>query len=584
MRVTVPVFALLSATACFTPVSGNEAIDADDDGTPAVSDCDDSDASSTTFATDADCDGVLTADDCNDDDPTSTVSVANDADCDGIPTADDCDDSDPASNGLADDADCDGTLAAKDCDDNNPGSTVLAEDADCDGTVTDQDCDDSDPGSTALADDADCDGTATEQDCDDNDAFSTTLANDADCDGIPTSEDCDDNDSANGSGSTSANDADCDGVSSEDDCDDSDASSTTVAEDADCDGTVTTEDCDDNNPASTTVATDGDCDGAVSTEDCNDFDPSSTVLAEDADCDTVLYADDCDDSDASLLAAAGDPDCDGAQSVGSVSVSDNAVDVDIDFTLTITFRDPVDASTLSGVRVGVAGVLDGVQQTQWVNAMPGTVKLRTNGKTVTWTPSRGRLQEFETKHWIEIAGVKNTNGQTMASERRTFETSVVDTDYVYRLQNGQFDASLANWDLGDGTVAASFGEPFADNWPSSRWVFAAGSGWYTMTNLWKGEGRLLEGHDGTGPAFMASEGEGIYTGREWILTPAIENDGASVGTSPHAYWLETVWQGPNRTLGYHSQASTGHSLAGMKDKGGAVYADHIWILHNIGHR
>lgn len=528
MRSSLLALSCVIVTGCFTPVADNGAVDADNDGVPAPRDCDDSDASSTTVLTDADCDGVLTE---------------------------------------------------ADCDDDDPSSGTLADDADCDGTPTAADCDDADSSSATVADDADCDGTPTATDCDDSDPNSTTLANDADCDGVPTSEDCDDTDGAGPSA-----DVDCDGVLPEDDCDDSDPNSTTVHTDADCDGTVTSEDCDDTNASSTTVATDADCDGTITPSDCDDTDPNSTIRVVDADCDTVLYADDCNDSDPALLTKAGDPDCSGAQGIASVSVSNDEEGVDINFTLTVTFTDPVDSSTLSGVRVGVSGVLDGVPKTQWVDAMPGSVVLESDGTTVTWTPDRGRLQEFETAHWVELSGVENLNGQSMARDRRTFETAVVDEGYVYRLQNGQFDGSLDTLPMEDGGIRAYLSEPFTRNFTGSNWIFSDVGGWWTMSNLWLGEDRLLEGHDGTGPAFMAQEGEDVFTGRMWSLTAAVENSSAAAGTSPHAYWLETSWQGPDRTLGYHDKAPTGESLLGIKDKAGGVYADHIWILHNVGPR
>ena len=49
-----------------------------------------------TYTDDADCDGVPVDSDCDDTDANITNTSENDADCDLVITADDCDDTDPA--------------------------------------------------------------------------------------------------------------------------------------------------------------------------------------------------------------------------------------------------------------------------------------------------------------------------------------------------------------------------------------------------------------------------------------------------------------------------------------------------------
>lgn len=178
MTLNATVWMLLSTTACISEIDNTLAVDNDGDGyTELQGDCDDEQAqtypgvafrdSDTDCMRDVDGDGfgdsLLTEDvsglvagtDCNDTDATSST-VVEDADCDSILTVDDCDDSDATSTSIDNDADCDGVLTADDCDDDDPTSSKISEDADCDGVLRVDDCNDS----SILAPnfDADCDG------------------------------------------------------------------------------------------------------------------------------------------------------------------------------------------------------------------------------------------------------------------------------------------------------------------------------------------------------------------------------------------------------------------------------------------
>ncbi len=258
-----------------------EEVDADGDGDPSCSDCDDGDAALDSL--DLDGDGYSTCDgDC--DDTQQQVYPGNidiygdayDANCDGVDGEDDdgdgyvgnapqgdplldCDDANAAINPDADDIcdgldnDCDGIVDPGVADNDGDGYST------CDG-----DCDDTDadtyPGATEICDGDDNDGDATlpageedddgdgwavcEGDCDDTDA--TLNPGDVDGDGLTSCDgDCDDLDAA-----INPYDVDNDGYDTcgigdnEPDCDDSDplshptATETCDGQDTDCDGVV----------------------------------------------------------------------------------------------------------------------------------------------------------------------------------------------------------------------------------------------------------------------------------------------------------------------------------------------------------
>ena len=358
----------------------DETLDADCDGIPTLTDCDDSSADvlrSNEF--DADCDGVPSILDCDDNSAEVTLTSENDADCDGIPTNVDCDDSSAEiTNTNENDIDCDGIPANLDCDDADASVTHTNEnDADCDWIPSEDDCDDTDAESTIKAEDADCDGVWTETDCDDTNDLIThentldadcdlvpatvdcddasadithTNENDADCDLVPTSLDCDD--ASADITNTNENDADCDLVSSAIDCNDASSSITsTNEEDADCDGIPTIIDCNDDSAEVThTNENDADCDLVPADIDCDDSDPLTTnTKVDDADCDLVPTNVDCDDSSATVTYSnENDADCDLVPS--DVDCNDNSAAItntntnDADCDLVLSFLDCDDES------------------------------------------------------------------------------------------------------------------------------------------------------------------------------------------------------------------------------------------------
>ena len=322
--------------------------DADGDGDPACSDCEDGDAALESLDLDGDtwstCDG-----DCNDAQPMINPEVTDlwgdefDQNCDGIDGTDgdgdgwasipsggeDCDDTDPFLTQYDDDGDglstCEG-----DCDDGD--ATLNQDDVDQDTwTTCDGDCDDTEPylhpGMAETCDgiDNDCDPFTDEATDDDGDGF-------AECEPGPAGGDCDDSDPTVypvAPELCDMRDNDCDGDVDED----TDA-------DLDGDGYFPCQgDCNDLDPAIYPGAMEA-CDGADS--DCDGAIPGDEVDA-DGDgymaCGTPPFGGDCDDADpwrspgAAELCDGVDNDCEGY------------LDQDC---LTCTITVPTDVATIQG--------------------------------------------------------------------------------------------------------------------------------------------------------------------------------------------------------------------------------------------
>ena len=324
-------------------------LDADADGDPCASDCDDEDDTRFTGNTEV-CDGV--DNDCllGIDDGFDDFDGDGEADCidldddnDGDPDGTDCEDLDAAvytgAPELCDtiDQDCDGSLVDEDDDndgDLDPDCTDPDDDDDGDPDVTD--CEDLEATVFTGADEAcdtidqDCDGSLVDEFPDlDGDGTPDCVDDDADGDGSEVPDDCDD---ADATISPEADETPDDGI--DQDCSGADAiacfedldgdgfGSVVVVlefEDGDCNDddnqSGTSTDCDDQDEL---IHPDADerCNGAD--DDCNgliDFDE-----AEEADLDddgVRSCADDCDDSDPARapgldeLCDGADNDCDG---------------------------------------------------------------------------------------------------------------------------------------------------------------------------------------------------------------------------------------------------------------------------------
>ncbi len=351
----VPVAALV--LACRSKGTTNYVVDADGDGVPSDTDCNDNDPSvgaAQTYYVDADGDTYG--------DPTKVDAMCS-LTAGYSANADDCDDTNAAINPGATevcngvDDDCDGVVdngmasatyyTDADSDGYGDDSTAVVACTQPDGTVTQGgDCNDTDPAYNPGASETDC-SDPNDYNCDGSVGYA-----DGDGDGFPACQDCNDADGAINPDATEV----CDGVDNDcdtlvDDADPSLDTSTASQFYADLDGdgygdpgspanmcnagagwVVDNTDCDDGradvNPAATEVCDgiDNDCDTLVDDADPSldtstgstyytdadgdgYGDDSTSVMACEAPAGTVSVGGDCNDADTAYNPGASEADC-----------------------------------------------------------------------------------------------------------------------------------------------------------------------------------------------------------------------------------------------------------------------------------
>lgn len=293
----------------------------------------------------------------------------------------------------------------------------------------------------------------------------------------------------------------------------------------------------------------------------------------DFDADGVPGDVDCDDQDDTLGAEVDDPGCDGVITVVGVDPLLDAINVRIEAPVVVTFSDPVDPDTLDGLRVVVDGVLDGAPGGE----MAGVWTLAEDDRVATFVPDRGAFQEFGTLHRVDVDGVRSRAGAEVAPGSAFFRTVVLDPDYAYRFRNVFGGGALALDRDSEAGQAAWFPPGSESVWG----VVPVDESHHLLVH--QGSGRALEGGDGSALAFGVVYDTTVFTGMMWRLVSATANPEPKPFMSPDVYWLETLFQGPERTLGYF-EAEIEPVRFAMKDKGGSIFADHVWIVENVGRR
>jgi hypothetical protein len=213
--------------------------------------------------------------------------------------------------------------------------------------------------------------------------------------------------------------------------------------------------------------------------------------------------------------------------VASVTPLANATSVAIGATITVTFSEPVDPTTVTTATLLIAGPNGPVA---------GSVVVA--GTVATFTPA-APLTEFASSYTARVTtGVRDLAGNGLASDHSwQFATEMVSPLYWYRLSNMLFgdDRSL-------GTLNGPEDQCFMATTGSAigqRWVFTATApGVYRLSNMFRGPTMSLEGGDGSGACSLDPTGN--FSGQNWVLAPS--------QSDPSWYRLQTKFLGAGRSL------------------------------------
>lgn len=220
---------------------------------------------------------------------------------------------------------------------------------------------------------------------------------------------------------------------------------------------------------------------------------------------------------------------------------DGATDVGIEATVSVTFSEAVDPTSLTSQTLFVE---DGTGA-----RVEGTLAWDAATRTATFTPDQP-FTEFRTVYAVTVEGVRGPGGTPMPAAAETgFTTVFVDPDWLYQLHNefqgpglildnfapaGPQDPRFCY--LGDATAQTG----------GSRWAFellAFDPPAYLMKSVFGGDDLALEGGDGMDPCLLtglAPEG-GTFSGQAWTFPP--------VGDPyPGAYRLQNLSFGTDRSL------------------------------------
>ena len=191
--------------------------------------------------------------------------------------------------------------------------------------------------------------------------------------------------------------------------------------------------------------------------------------------------------------------------VASVSPGVDSTGVRVGATVTATFSEAVDPTTVTGATFTLTGP---------GGAVAGTVALA--GNTATFTPS-APLTELASQYTAALtAGIRDRAGNALTPRTWRFTTVIVDPAYFYRMTN-QFlteSQSLGTDASNSNRCTMSASSPTS---ASQRWMITVESGVYRLRTQAGGASLSLEGADGNGPCLLAS---GNFTGQHWAIIPS----------------------------------------------------------------
>ncbi|MBK7189453.1 MAG: Ig-like domain-containing protein [bacterium] len=230
----------------------------------------------------------------------------------------------------------------------------------------------------------------------------------------------------------------------------------------------------------------------------------------------------------------------------SSTPANGATLVRIENVLTMVFEFPVDPATVNSGSVSVTA--DTWVNNQYQPVIPGTLSV--SDRTVTFTPTGGAWQEYETGYRVSLTGTIRGSGNQRLDGNPTFSFRTVffDEAFAYRifvegLDGGRHLQVYSNyWSL----MHASITE-------SSYWQFVrlGDWGWAIRNLLSETAGKYFDAMDGVQSMRLVDvpPGGGVYTGQTW--TPArYNNRGGRQGPqeSPGNYYLSSQTFGTDEVL------------------------------------
>ena len=166
-------------------------------------------------------------------------------------------------------------------------------------------------------------------------------------------------------------------------------------------------------------------------------------------------------------------------------------------------------------------------------------------------PEGGLWQEYATGFNVELSGIMGTNGEPGPQGFRIskFTTVFVSPDYYYRLHTEASDETRA-LDYYSDTLSLYLGNTNAV-YSHQSWYFEKSGDYYIMRTALSGNDFLLEGGDGSAPAFLNETFPQVFTGQQWYFDSYNPREAGEVqryGESPGNYYLKTAFQGDGKAL------------------------------------
>ena len=213
--------------------------------------------------------------------------------------------------------------------------------------------------------------------------------------------------------------------------------------------------------------------------------------------------------------------------VASVTPLANTTGVAIGATITVSFSEPVDPTTVTTTTLSIAGPNG-----------PVAGSIVVTGAVATFTPA-APFTEFASSFTARVTtGVRDLAGNGLASDHSwQFVTEMVSPLYWYRLSNLLF-GDARSLDTANTPEDQCF-MGTSGNFTGQRWVFTASApGAYRLTNMFRGPTMSLEGGDGS--AACSLDPTGNFSGQNWVLVPS--------PSDPSWIRLQTKFLGAGRSL------------------------------------